>query len=80
MQTWAHPRTHTKVHLLWWCEAWKAVGDPFLPELMLLARALKLGALSEWPPCLRFCGLLPEAVVKRSALARGQDGRSTVKS
>ena len=38
---------------------------------MLLARALKLGALSEWPPCLRFCGLLPEVVVKRSALARG---------
>ena len=58
-------------HLLWWCEAWKAVRDPFLPEIMLLARALKLGALSEWPPCLRFCGLLPEAVVKRSALARG---------
>ena len=57
-------------HLLWWSEAWKAVRDPFLPDLMLLAQALKLGVLSEWPPCLRFCGLLLEAVVKRSALAR----------
>ena len=25
--------------------------------------------LSEWPPCLRLCGLLPEAVVRRSGLA-----------
>ena len=39
-------------HLLWWCAAWKSAREPFLPELMLLARALKLGALSDWPPCL----------------------------
>ena len=38
---------------------------------MLLARALKLGALSDWPPCLCLCGLLSEEVVKRSGLARG---------
>ena len=38
---------------------------------MLLARALKLGALSDWPPCLRLCGLLSEEVVRRSGLARG---------
>ena len=58
-------------HLLWWCEAWNATRDSFLPDVMLLARALKLGALSEWPPCLRLCGLLPESVVTRSGLARG---------
>ena len=58
-------------HLLWWCAAWKSARDPFLPEVMLLARALKLGALSEWPLCLRLCELLPEAVVRRSGLARG---------
>ena len=58
-------------HLLWWCAAWKSAREPFLPELMLLARALKLGALSDWPPCLRLCGLLSEEVVKRSGLARG---------
>ena len=58
-------------HLLWWCAAWKSAREPFLPELMLLARALKLGALSAWPPCLRLCGLLSEEVVKRSGLARG---------
>ena len=60
-------------HLLWCCAAWKSVRGPlkeFLPELMLLARALKLGALSEWPLCLCLCGLLPEAVVSRSGLAR----------
>ena len=58
-------------HLLWWCTAWKSTREPFLPELMLLARALKLGALFDWPPCLRLCGLLLEEVVRRSGLARG---------
>ena len=58
-------------HLLWWCAAWKSAREPFLPELMLLARALKLGALSNWPPCQRLCGLLSEEVVKRSGVARG---------
>ena len=58
-------------HLLWWCAAWKSAREPFLPELTLLARALKLGALYDWPPCLRLCGLLSEEVVKRSGLARG---------
>ena len=38
---------------------------------MLLARALKLGPLSEWPPCLRLCGQMPESVVTRSGLAQG---------
>ena len=58
-------------HLLWRCTAWKTVWDPLLPEIMLRARALKLGPLSEWPPCLRLCGLLPESVVARSGLAQG---------
>ena len=56
---------------MWWCEAWKATRDPFLPEVMLMARALKLGALLEWSPCLRLCGLLPESVVTHSGLAQG---------
>ena len=51
---------------------WKTVRDPFLPEVMPLARALKLGPLFELPPCLRLCGLLPKSVVARSELAQGQ--------
>ena len=58
-------------HLLWRCAAWKTAQDPLLPEIMLLARALKPGPLSEWPPCLRLCGLLPESVVARSGLEEG---------
>ena len=58
-------------HLLWWCMAWKSARELFLPELMLMARSLKLGVLSDWPPCLRLCGLLSEEVVRRSGLARG---------
>ena len=55
-------------HLLWWCAAWKAVRDPFLPDVMLLARALQLGSLIECPPCLRLCGPMLESVVIRSGL------------
>ena len=58
-------------HLLWTFTAWKTVQDPLLPEIMLLARALKLGPLSEWPLCLRVCGLLPESVAVCSGLAQG---------
>ena len=58
-------------HLLWWCTAWKTVRDPLLPEIMLPARALKLGPLSEWPPCVRLSGLMPECVVAQSGLAQG---------
>ena len=58
-------------HLLWWCGAWKVAGEPFLSDIMLLARAIKLGALSAWPPCLRLCGLLLESVVAQSGLSRG---------
>ena len=60
-----------KSHLLWWCGAWKVAREPFLSAIMLLARALKLGALSAWPPCLRLCGLLPESVVLQNGLSRG---------
>ena len=58
-------------HLPWRCTAWKKVWDPALLEIMILARALKLGPLSEWRPCLRLFGLLPESVVARSGLAQG---------
>ena len=33
-------------HLLWWCAAWKAAKEPFLARVMLLAKAIKPGALS----------------------------------
>ena len=33
-------------HLLWWCEAWKSARAPFMAEVMLLAKAIKLGAPS----------------------------------
>ena len=66
-------------HLFWWCEAWSTIRNPSLPSIMLMARALKLGALSEWPPCLRICGLMPESVVQRSGLARGPGWKKTCK-
>ena len=44
---------------------------PFLVEVILLATAIKLGALSNSPPCIRSYGLLLEAVVEHSGLARG---------
>ena len=44
---------------------------PFLSDVMLLARAIKLGALSTWPPWSRLCGLMPESVVARSGLSQG---------
>ena len=58
-------------HLLWWCEAWKSAVTPGLAEVMLLAKAIKLGALSDWPPCVQLCGLIPKSVVKHSGLAGG---------
>ena len=45
--------------------------EPFPSDIMLLARAIKLGAMSAWPPCLRLCGLLPESVVAQSGLSQG---------
>ena len=36
-------------HPLWWCEAWKSAMTPFLAEVMVLGKAIKLGALSEAP-------------------------------
>ena len=57
-------------HLLWWCGAWKVAREPFLSNIMSLPRAIKLGALSAWPPCLRLCGLMPEFVVAQSGLSR----------
>ena len=58
-------------HFILWCTCSNSARDPFLPDLMLLARAHKLGALSKRPPCLCLCRLLPEAMATRSGLARG---------
>ena len=58
-------------HLLWWYAAWKAAREPFVAEVMLLAKAIKLGALSDWPPCIRLCRLIPDSVVKCGGMARG---------
>ena len=64
-------------HLLWQCTAWKTAREPFLADVMILARALKLGSLSEWPPCLRLCGLMLESVVTRSGPVRGPGSKES---
>ena len=67
-------------HLLWWCTAWKTAKEPFLLDAMLPARVLTLGALSEWPPCLRLCGLLPESVVAHNGLMQGSTWKKSARS
>ena len=42
-------------HLLWWCGAWAQAREPFLADIMLLAKGLRLGSVRDWPPCLRNC-------------------------
>ena len=39
--------------MLWWCVAWKSAHEPFLTEVMILARGIKLGALLRWPLYIR---------------------------
>ena len=51
-------------HLLWWCEAWATAWEPFIADVMLLAKAVR-----DWPPCLRSCAIVPESMVK----AKGMD-------
>ena len=60
-----------KDHLLWYCQAWMVAMDPFLLDVMLLAEALKLAALSDWPPCLRLCGVPPELAAAHNGLMWG---------
>ena len=60
-------------HLLWSRGAWKVAREPFHSDVVLLARAIKLGALLTWPPYLRLCGLMPESLVARSGLSRGPE-------
>ena len=57
--------------MLWWCETWKSAKAPILANVMLLAKTIKLGALSEWPPCIRLCGVIPKGMVKHSGMAKG---------
>ena len=40
---------------------------------MLLAKALRIGSLSEWPACLKLCGILPDKTVRVSGM--GEDAR-----
>ena len=42
-------------------------------DVMLLAKALKLGLLREWPACLQLCGIIPEVTINVSGM--GEDGR-----
>ena len=45
--------------------------DPLLPQIIPLARALNMGPLSEWLPCVQLYGLLTESMDARSGLAQG---------
>ena len=60
-------------HLLWWCEAWATGREPFIADVMLVAKGLRLGFPREWLPCLRLCGIVSESVVKTSGMY--QDSR-----
>ena len=60
---------------LWRCTAWKAKRESLIAEIMLLAKALKLGSLREWPPCVRLCGIIPESVVLASGIGEGERWR-----
>ena len=55
-------------HLLWWCSAWTKDRAPFIADVMLLARGLRLGSLRDRPPCLRLCGIVLEKVVRTSGM------------
>ena len=62
-----------KEHLLWWCSAWTRAKEPFIAEVMLLTKGLRLGSLRDWPPCLRLCGIVPNKAVRTSGM--DQDNR-----
>ena len=62
-------------HLLWRCIAWKVKREPLMTEIMLLAKAPKLGSLREWPPCIRLCGIIPDSVVRASSIGEGERWR-----
>ena len=60
-------------HLLWWCPVWASARKPQIPEVMRLAKALRLGPLSDWPACLVLCGIIPDKAVQMSGM--GEDTR-----
>ena len=62
-------------HLLRRCTAWKAKGEPLITEITLLAKALKLGSLCGWPPCIRLCGIIPDSVGLPSGIGEGERWR-----
>ena len=48
-------------HILWACPRWDEARGTHLADLEAsLPQAPVLGLRSDWPPCLRLCGLLPE--------------------
>ena len=64
-----HKHTHT-----WRCSAWTQARKPFIADIMLLAKGLRLGSLRHWrPPCLRLCGIVPDKAVWASGM--DQDSR-----
>ena len=60
-------------HILRWCDTCTLAREPFIPDIMLLARGLKLGSQREWPTCLQLCGIVPQRVVEASGM--GQNSR-----
>ena len=60
-------------HLLRRCLAWTAARESDITEIMLLAKALRIGSLSDWPACLKLCGILPDKLVRESGM--GEDAR-----
>ena len=60
-------------HLLWRCPAWAAARESGITEIMLVAKAVRIGSLSEWPACLKLCGILPYKTVRVSGI--GEDAR-----
>ena len=62
-------------HLLWRCVVWKATRGPLITEILLLAKALKLDSLRDWPPCIRLYGIIPDGVVRASGIGEGERWR-----
>ena len=60
-------------HLLRRCSAWAQARDPFIADVMLLAKGLRPGSLRDWPPCLRLCGIVPNKAVRTGGM--DQDSR-----
>ena len=56
----------------WWCEGWADACSPFMTDVMLLAKAVKLGSLTERWACLRLRRIEPEGTVTVSGMDEGR--------